>query len=84
MQLFVFAQNKKWPEFQRFNEVNDDILERREVAMSRKKKPVWLKWGEMAAFLIGTVALPMLNQEPSNNVDLPNSGDYPCNEGYVL
>lgn len=71
-----------------FNEVDDDILERSEAAMSRKKKPVWLKWSAMAACLclvvFGVVTLPMLNQEPSNNVDPPNSGDYPYNDGDVL
>ena len=52
MQLFVFAQNKKWPEFQRFNEVNDDILERREVAMSRKRNPCGLNGVRWQLFFV--------------------------------
>ena len=32
-----------------FNEVDDDILERSETASKSKKKPMWLKWGAIAA-----------------------------------
>ena len=46
-----------------FNEVDDDILERSETASQRKKKPVWLKWGAIAACLclVVGITIPVLN-----------------------
>ena len=38
-----------------FNEIDDDILERSETASRSKKKPVWLKWGAIAACLCAAV-----------------------------
>ena len=40
-----------------FNEVDDDILERSEIASQNKKKPIWLKWGTFAACLCLAVAI---------------------------
>lgn len=37
--------------YKSFNEVDDDILERSEIASRSKKKSVWLKWGAVAACL---------------------------------
>lgn len=46
-----------------FNEVDDDILERSETASRSKKKPVWLKWGAIAACLcfVARIAIPVLS-----------------------
>ena len=46
-----------------FNEVDDDILERSETASRSKKKPVWLKWGAIAACLclVVSIAIPVLH-----------------------
>ena len=50
-----------------FNEVDDDILERSETASRSKKKPVWLKWGAIAACLclIVAVAIPTMFHQPA-------------------
>ena len=47
------------------NEVDDDILERSETASRSKKKPVWLKWGAIAACLclVVSIAIPVLFQQ---------------------
>lgn len=37
--------------YQSLNQIDDDILERSEVTVQRKKKSAWLKWGTMAACL---------------------------------
>ena len=37
--------------YQSMNQIDDDILERSEVVVKRKAKPMWLKWGAMAACL---------------------------------
>lgn len=37
--------------YQSLNQIDDDILERGEVVVKRKAKPMWLKWGTMAACL---------------------------------
>lgn len=52
-----------------FNEVDDDILQRSEAAVSRTSPSVWLKWGALAACLclIFALALPiMLRQSPES------------------
>ena len=48
-----------------FNEVDDDILERSETAFRSKKKPVWLKWGAIAACLclVVSIAIPVLHHK---------------------
>ena len=48
-----------------FNEVDDDILERSETASRSKRKPVWLKWGAIAACLclVVSIALPVLRHK---------------------
>ncbi len=38
--------------FRAFNSIDDDILERSEVSVSRRKKPVRLTWGALAACLL--------------------------------
>ena len=37
--------------YQSFNTIDEDILERSEVVVNRKSKPMWFKWGTMAACL---------------------------------
>jgi len=37
--------------YQSLNQIDDDILERSEVVVKRKVKPMWVKWGTMAACL---------------------------------
>lgn len=46
-----------------FHEVDDDILERSESVTQRKRRPVWLKLGTLAACLclMVIVAIPVLN-----------------------
>ena len=48
-----------------FNEVDDDILERSETTSRSKKKPVWLKWGAIAACLclVVSIAIPVLQHK---------------------
>ena len=48
-----------------FNEVDDDILERSEIASKSKKKPAWLKWGAIAACLclVVSIAIPVLHHK---------------------
>lgn len=48
--------------YQSMNKIDDDILERSEVVVKRKAKPMWLKWGTMAACLAIMViaGIPML------------------------
>ena len=48
-----------------FNEVDDDILERSETVSKSKKKPVWLKWGAIAACLclVVSIAIPVLHHK---------------------
>ena len=54
-----------------FNEVDDDILERSETVSKSKKKPVWLKWGAIAACLClaVSIAIPVLFQQ---SPDIPH------------
>ena len=54
-----------------FNEVDDDILERSETVSKSKKKPVWLKWGAIAACLclVVSIAIPVLFQQ---SPDIPH------------
>ena len=49
------------------SEVDDDILERSEIAYRSKKKPVWLKWGAIAACLclVMAVAIPTIFHQPA-------------------
>ena len=43
--------------YQSMNQIDDDILERSEVVVKSKIKPMWLKWGTMAAcFAIVAIA----------------------------
>ena len=62
-----------------FNEVDDDILERSETVFKNKKKPVWLKWGAMAACLclviVGAFMAPNLisEQDPQQLINKINS-----------
>ena len=48
-----------------FNEVDSDILERSETVFKNKKKPVWLKWGAIAACLclVVSIAIPVLHHK---------------------
>lgn len=48
-----------------FNEVDDDILERSETVSKSKKKPMWLKWGAIAACLclVVSIAIPVLHHK---------------------
>ena len=58
------------------NEVDDDILERSETASRSKKKPVWLKWGAIAACLclmVG-IAIPMLHPKGGPDTQDPYDG----------
>lgn len=62
-----------------FRAVDDDILERSEIAACGRKKNGWLKWGAMAACfgLIITVAmatLPSLLKAPGGVMPPPNPG----------
>lgn len=64
-----------------FNEVDDDILERSETASRSKKKPVWLKWGAIAACLclVVSIAIPVLfRQSPDTPHDTMDPGDGPA------
>lgn len=56
-----------------FNEVDDDILERSEVATKRKTKPIWLKWGAIAACLcmVVSIAIPVLHHKGGPGQDDP-------------
>lgn len=49
------------------NEVDDDILERSETASRSKRKPMWLKWGTIAACLclVVAVAIPTIFHQPA-------------------
>lgn len=63
-----------------FNEVDDDILERSEAASRSKKKPVWLKWGTIAACLclVVSIAIPVLfQQSPDTPHDTMDPSDGP-------
>lgn len=63
-----------------FNEVDDDILERSETASRSKKKPVWLKWGALAACLclVVAVAIPTIFYQPAESPnDTMDPGDGP-------
>lgn len=63
-----------------FNEVDDDILERSETAYRSKKKPVWLKWGAIAACLclVVSIAIPVLfQQSPDTPHDTMDPSDGP-------
>ena len=59
-----------------FNEVDDDILERSESASRSKKKPVWLKWGAIAACLclVVGIAIPVLHPKGGPNTQDPYDG----------
>ena len=62
------------------NEVDDDILERSETASRSKKKPVWLKWGAIAACLclVVSIAIPVLfQQSPDTPHDTMDPSDGP-------
>ena len=62
------------------NEVDDDILERSETAYRSKKKPVWLKWGAIAACLclVVSIAIPVLfQQSPDTPHDTMDPSDGP-------
>ena len=62
------------------NEVDDDILERSETASGSKKKPVWLKWGAIAACLclVVSIAIPVLfQQSPDTPHDTMDPSDGP-------
>lgn len=62
------------------NEVDDDILERSESASRSKKKPVWLKWGAIAACLclVVSIAIPVLfQQSPDTPHDTMDPSDGP-------
>jgi hypothetical protein len=56
-----------------FNEIDDDILERSDAATGRRTKPVWLKWGAVAACLclMVSIAVPVLHRigEPGKDDD---------------
>ncbi len=59
-----------------FNEVDDDILERSETVSKSKKKPVWLKWGAIAACLclmVG-IAIPVLHPKGGPDTQDPYDG----------
>ena len=60
-----------------FNEVDDDILERSETVSKSKKKPMWLKWGAIAACLclVVSIAIPVLHHKGGPNSDDPLQGD---------
>ena len=63
-----------------FNEVDDDILERSETVSRSKKKPVWLKWGAIAACLclVVSIAIPVLfQQSPDTPHDTMDPSDGP-------
>ena len=62
------------------NEVDEDILERSESASRSKKKPVWLKWGAIAACLclVVSIAIPVLfQQSPDTPHDTMDPSDGP-------
>ena len=48
--------------YKSFNKVDDDILERSETVSKSKKKPMWLKWGAIAACLclVVSIAIPVI------------------------
>ena len=54
-----------------FNEVDDDILERSETAPRSKRKPVWLKWGAIAACLclLISIAIPVIRYKGGYSQD---------------
>ena len=56
-----------------FNEVDDDILERSETASKSKKKPMWLKWGAIAACLclVVSIAIPALHHKGGSGIQDP-------------
>ena len=58
------------------NEVDDEVLERSETASRNKKKPVWLKWGAIAACLclIVSIAIPLMSRQPA---EIPNDTNTP-------
>ena len=67
-----------------FNEVENDILERSETVFKNKKKPIWLKWGAMAACLclviVGAFMAPNLigEQYPQQLINKINAEEtYP-------
>ena len=58
-----------------FNAVDDDVLERSETAYHSKKKPMWLKWGAIAACLCLVTALAVF-RHPAESPDA--AGDEGC------
>lgn len=63
-----------------FHEVDDDILERSEIASQNKKKPIWLKWGTFAACLClaAAIAIPaVFHQATESPNDTLSPGDGP-------
>ena len=58
------------------NEVDDDILERSETASRSRKKPVWLKWGAIAACLclVVSIAIPVLHHKGGPDTQDPYDG----------
>lgn len=67
-----------------FNEVDDYILERSETASRSKKKPVWLKWGAIAACLclVVSIAIPVLH--PKGGPDTQDPYDNPVESMALL
>ena len=59
-----------------FNEVDEDILERSETVSQSKKKPVWLKWGAIAACLclVVSIAIPVLHHKGGPDTQDPYDG----------
>ena len=74
-----------------FKDVDDDILERSELASHLKKRPAWVKWGSMVACLclviIGATLINhntpvVVNQFEASSDEkypLPEPGEYYCN-----
>ena len=56
-----------------FNEVDDDILERSDAATKHRGKPIWLKWGAIAACLclMVSIAIPVLHHKGGPGQDDP-------------
>lgn len=56
-----------------FNEVDDDILERSESVIHRKKRSMWMKWGAIAACLcfiiIGVTMWNKVQIQPDNSAN---------------
>lgn len=60
-----------------------------DVVQKKTTNKTWVKWSSAIAAclciaVIGALTLPMLRQYSGNNIDPPNSGEYPYNDGEVL